>query len=747
MAAKTVKTGMPPSAPEDLLATALRDALAANAKQVATADDTKPEPAPKPDVNPEPKVSLWQHHGVGRILQPLAWTATADGAASCWHCAVHCAGAGSVAAMVGGGILTLAAAGRTLWVLHGKTGGRRRAKRALASWLAAAAWAQPAIWATMSGPYGTVQELALAGGIALGAGHLHAGRRQELAWQPVAALPAAEPEPGADEAPEDGRLAKFRKRFVDGSGTGSKAHPPLHHAVLEDLSEVDGGFAFTVVANPGTNVSKDTVIALRGQIAALYDVPVEQVMVDDAPRRSARRCRVTVLTMQDAFAEPRRWDGVSSYDPKTGTYRHGRFGDGTPGRWQIHVPSSGMWGGAVYGAMGTGKSFDLHLLAAHAGIVVQCPDCGAHHGDHGTCAECDSSRLFLLFMGDPQMRAFSPWKGRADLTFWGVLGCVFQMRFLREVMIERDKDASTMTRTDKKGRVREGMGWFDPSPVRPGILGVTDEWTKVVESPYSQQAVGDMETVLQEARKSGLSVNFAAQMPDAGKTGGTRAVQTLTRHMNIVAHRLDAIGKAMTPVQGSAVDLPSGDGMAGIGYIAGIDDRSAAPFRTDYLPEDAAEGIDVLDMALAIKSLPVRIDPAVQRVMNRYGLNHRDVVTDEWVADLWQREAAEAAEAAAAARAPGNGAPAATVPAQTASAASGPVTLGAMRSAADAVTACLDEEGRPADLYDVMQRTGLAAGPASRALTALKTNGEVTEDAGTWRPAGGTAEQQAVSGA
>ena len=718
-----------------------------------TPEGENPE-APAVPEKPKPAVSLWAHNRLGKMTAPLAWTGVADTAAFCFRCAVHASGFGSDAALAGGGLIVAAAGVRTVWQLRRRrdpgqkampplTAVQKRArKRALTGWIAAAAWAPMMIWGAPLGPGGLVQEAALFGGLAVGAGHMHASRRQEIPWlqRDAIAGPGEDPGPDQEKGP-DPREESFRKRFIDGPATGPKTRP-LAGARIEDFAEVDGGFSFVVVAGEETNVTIQTVHQQRPMIAAHYDVPLDQVMVDDAPKRSARRSKVTVLTLEDAFAAPRLWDGLSTYDPKTGAVNHGRFGDGTSGRWRFHAPGSGMWGGFVYGAMGTGKSFDLHKLAGEAGIVIQCPGCGAFSEEDGRCDDCSPSRIFLIFMGDPQCRAFGPWEGCADLLFFGEDACVFQQRFLREVMIERDREAGTRTRTDKKGRTRKGAGWFDPTPGVPGILGITDEWTKVVNSANGAEAVEDAEVVNREARKSGLGEIFASQMPDAGQTGGTRALRTLLRDFNTVAHRLDPMGKAMTAVKGNAVDLPDGEDMAGIGYIAGIDNRSAAPFRTDHLPEDAAEGqVDVLDMAEQVADLPVVIDPAVQRVMDRYEIKHRDVITDAWVAALRAREENEGRQQAVAGGqndTAGPGSPGAPV-------AGGPVTIGAMRAASQAVAACVDETGAAAMLYDVMERTTLTAGQAERALAALETSGEVTKNgARAWIP-GNSSSQKAVS--
>jgi hypothetical protein len=522
----------------------------------------------------------------------------------------------------------------------------------------------------------------------------------------------------------------FLRRFVTGSGAGGKAQPPLRHVEVSPFTDVDGGFTFEVIADPDTNVSLQTVAGLRAAIASLYDVPEAQVMVDEADSKaSARRAKVTVLTLNGLFAEPERWDGVSTYDPAAGAFVSGRFGDGKPGHWRLHAPRSGMWGGAVYGGMGTGKSGDLHGIAAQAGIVMQCPGCGAYREEDGQCDDCQPSRIFLLVMGDPQMRAFRVWEGCADLLFMGPDACVFMQRFLVEVLTERDADAGTETWTDAKGRQRKGRGWFDPSPAVPGIPAITDEWPKVVKSAYGKEAVADSEIVNTTGRKSGLGEIIAAQMPDAPYTGDGRANRELLKEFNTVAHRLDGTGRAMVGVQGNAVDLPKG--MHGVGYIGGIDDRSAAPYRTLEFPEDAADGVDVLDMAEAIRDLPVVFDPAAQRVMDRYGLSRGDVVDDAWAAALRKSEETQAGQGK-----PGPAGPAGPRQGAAAVTGAGPVSAGALDAVAAALADHAAEHGEPAELYDVMAATGLAAGPAARALADLTAGGRARQAGpGSWTPA------------
>jgi hypothetical protein len=679
------------------------------------------------------------------VLAPIGWIAVTDATALLYRLFFDTPGPGGQAAGATAAALTIAALIRTLIRLRRRRDKkdkkaarrpladheRRARRRAARAWASAAIWAQILIWLAPAGPYGIVQDLLILGGVLLGSGHLFR-HRQQLA--PAELRLAIEAPATADEPPApDPRREAFLRRFVTGSGSGGKTAPPLQRAEVSPFADVDGGFAFEVIADPETAVNLTVVAGLRAAIASLYDVPEAQVMVDDADSKaSARRAKVTVLTLNGLFADAERWDGASTYDPATGAFTSGRFGDGKPGHWRLHAPRSGMWGGAVYGGMGTGKSGDLHGIAAQAGIVMQCPGCGAYREEDGRCDDCQPSRIFMLVMGDPQMRAFRVWEGCADLLFMGQDACVFMQRFLVEVLTERDAEAGTESWTDAKGRPRKGRGWFDPSPAAPGIPAITDEWPRVVKSAYGKEAVADSEIVNTTGRKSGLSETIAAQLPDAPYTGDTRATRELLKDFNTVAHRLDGTGKSMVGVKGNARDLPQG--MHGVGYLGGIDDRSAAPYRTLEFPEDAADGVDVLDLAEIIRDLPITFDPAVQRVLDRYGLRRGDVVDDAWAAELRDREERQAGQAAAkgaAAARPGGPQQAAPAPG------AGPVSAGAL----DAVDAALRDHaadtGQPAELYDVMAATGLAAGPTKRALAALGADGrarQVGTDPDTWAP-------------
>lgn len=710
MAASSAKrkrkpAAQPPAGPEGL-----NDLLAAAAAvQQQAAPETGDGAAKLPS-----KPSLWKHHRIGTVLAPLAWTGGADFAAECFRCAVHWSGAGSGAALAGGGLFLGVAAWRTAVAFIKGTG---RAKgRAVAGWIGASAWGQIAIWVTPAGPDGIVQVTALVGGLVIGTGHLFAHRQQELPRLKRDALTA----PGREALPAgDEREALLRKRLIAPAGDRS-GRPPWYRCEIENLHDTDGGFTFEVVADPETSISHETVAAQAGIVASIFDIPRGQVIVDEG--RSARRTVFTVLTAAALFADAVRWDGTSTYDPKTGAIRTGRYGDEARANWTLHKPGSGMWGGAIYGAQGTGKSGVMHKIAADAGIVVQCRNCGAYREEDGQCGGCDPSRLFALFMGDPQMQPFSVWKGKADLTFWGPLACSFQQSLLREILDERSAAKGTETYTDKKGRTREGKGWFDPAPDIPGIISITDEWPDVVNGPGGAGAIEDSERINAKGRKAGIAQIIAAQMPDAPWTGDTRANRELLKAFNTIAYRVDGQSKGMLGIKGDASALPK---LYGSGFLGGADDRSATPYRTDDLPEDSGDGVDVLDMAEEAASLPVTFDAAMQTVLDRYGLKRGDIVTDEWVQQLIEEHRRDTAGPQEQSAASGSG------PAPVA----GPVSA----SVVTAVRAALNDHAAandgPAELWDLMQPTGLSLGAAGKALAVLKQSGEALEvEPGQWRP-------------
>lgn len=725
--AREARAALAVMTPADL-ESALREILA------AIPASGKPGPAPE-RTGPGPARAMLAAHGA--VLAPFGWIIAADLTMITAHAALHAHGPGAglaaftaVTTAGGAGIRTLVKLYRKPKPPRSRPSARVR-RRVLVSWAAASGWALTAILWEPAGPYGLVQIILLAGGLWLGRDHLYHHRQQPRPRIVKGAIAT----PPALPAGPDPRLERFRARFVDRAG--GRAHAPLAGAELHSFTEVRdrAGFSFEVKLDEESGHTHSTVTSQRQAIAALYDVPADQVIVGHGSRRSESRAQVTVLTAADAYAEPQPWDGVSTWDPATGCIDLGLFGDGEVAHWRLSAPGSGTWGGMILGTSGTGKTGDAHIIASEAGTAMTCTRCGAARPSDSSCTGCDPRRVFAVIMGDPQRKPLGVWRGRADLTGWGPAGCVHLLRMLHAAMEERTARMADEEWTDAKGRLNTGRGWFDPSPDCPGLIGIFDEWHKIIGGPAGAEAERLAEGIEAEGRKVGVSIIWLDQMPDVGATGADRVVRELMKGFNVIGHRVDGTSKAMIGIEGKAENLPQGTDMYGIGYIGGYDGRSAAPFRTKNLPESAGPGcVDVRDMADRVAATPVTLDDAVLRAFARFGFTGRCQVIDDDDVAAWrmtqQRKKAAAAQ-------PGGQVPVQGLPG------AGPVSTEALGQVARALAAHVREHGgQGAELYDVMQATGLAAGPAGRALAALAADGRARQAGpGTWIPA------QALEGA
>jgi len=557
---------------------------------------------------------------------PLS-AAVVVGAADLTVLAAHAAGGpaayGAVAA------LAAAAGGRVAWKHRPKAKRRKRARRgAAALWTASTATALAGTAAGMAS--GPGQLVMLGGGLAVAAPYLWHARRRPVA-------PTAPDELPVLTAP-DPRIEAFRARFCR-SG-------PCKNAALHSVRDIPDGFAFEVTLAEETGGTFSDVFTLIPKIAALYDVSADQVSVEYLPGRSERRAGISVLTVADAWDRDDAWDGSSTYDPASGTFRLGRFADNEDMHWLLHRPGSGAAGGVISGVLGSGKTGSVHVIACEAGLAKLCAVCGAA----GTCARCDMRRIVTLWLGDPQMQPFGVWQGFADLMAWGPLACVHMIIMAHAAMRERAARRGSQTWTDHRGRVNTGRGSFDPAPDEPILYVIVDEWPMIIADPLLFKLVAPFAaSIVKEGRKVGVVLVLLTQMPDLSQLG-LRELRELLKAFNVLSHRTDSLSTHMLGIKGDTSALAPG--VHGIGYINGVDNRPAAVMRTKHLPEYAKPGetgADVRELAERISRDPVHLDAAVLDAIGPLGYPGRHQVLG---GELLEAAIAEVtAEAAAAARA------------------------------------------------------------------------------------------------
>ena len=660
---------------------------------------TPPHPHPAPEAAAPAKPSrsrafLRRHRPV---MIPFACLPATDATAACAHwfattwyqAPVACVAAGGVAAM---GTTAIQALRKRRPVV------RRYARRAI---YAGTVWAAPASAWGLVGPHGIVQLALLIPGAVTAARYAHKYARPLPAAQAAPALPPA----------DDPRLVTFRTRFCEGD------HAPLRFTALT-FTPLPNGFTIGAHFGPESPGSTATLTGLTTPIAKLYDVADDKVTAGYIPgSRSEARGQVTVITSKEASNSTDVWDGRTTYNPLTGCARLGRFNDGKPAHHLLHIPGSGAALTMLAGAPGAGKTMTQMELAADYGQAKMCTRCGSAR----TCQRCDMQRMVAVFMADPQCHPFGVWRGRADLTAWGPEGCLEMLQLLVSIAEARSQLISSMTWTDHLGRENEGMGHFDPRPGLPLIFAIFDEWQLLaVEADKDMRNAANAcaSTAVTTFRKTGIHMLFSSPLSGTDQTG-TREIRDLAIKFNAIAHRADDLDARMLGIKADPSKLDPND--KGVGYIAGVDNTPGTPFHTkffrEYLkPGDPDGWKDIRGLAEVIQRTPIAYDEAVLAAFEAYGVKHQDVLTE------WKGR-------------PSTEAPATPEPAATGKPGTGPQIGGLpTRDDVEAVQKAL--AAKPAaDLYALMEATGLSVADAGRALDLLAANGHITRTGDTYTAA------------
>lgn len=533
------------------------------------------------------------------------------------------------------------------------------------------------------------------------------------------------PEPVAIEAPPqpDPRMVLFTDTFCQPNG-------PLAGVAPGNFQEVSNGFMMDLGLT-GSRHSTSDVTHLQVAIAKLYDVIRDDITVGYLPdNRTENYCRLVVRKIpaaagQDAGPVLHMWDGTSTYNPETGCAEAGYFTDDSPTHYQFHVPGSGASVGMLAGAMGSGKTTTMHVLAGEAGLAKMCRYCDAAR----SCLQCEMERVMAVWICDPQAQGMSLWRGRADLTGWGPGGSLELLEVTEQVDDARGKMLSSLeywdTDPDGKSRYNRGKGYFDVAVGMPLIFVLVDELPVLVNNPDVDLARRTMEILLKgvtQWRKRGIHLCLASQMLDTSMIGD-KALRDMMRYFNALSHRADKNSAHMGGILGDPTKLPRE--IPGAGFLNGFDQRPDMEFATKFAPEVRRGGrglTDIRHIAGLIAQTPLRYDPATDKVRAAWKLPHQQVF-EEWTGRPQFRGAAAVTPVSP------------SVPNPAAVPVPGPLSVlaGGMayREDADKVEKALDDlakRGEPAADYGrLSQMTKLNLGPLMRAVEALKANGRVIE--------------------
>lgn len=656
-----------------------QDALAETAADLLIPGWRGPRP-------PGPLRVMWRNHH--RVITPYLTVPAADLMAT----SAHFMTSGAVDAM----LATLAAGIVTEGVTEIRNWQRKRRPAIKAT--ARKAIIAGTVWATVAStwtPWGWegIAQWPLLGGLIWAATFNHKNK----------AKPVPEPEQVALPPQDDPRLAAFSRRFFEGD------HPDLPGANAANFVPLTRGFSLEAFFPEHTRHTISDVMGKIPQIAKLYDTSTDNVSVGYNPdhRSEARALVVVHERALLASATPNRWDGQSTYDPAAGTIELGRFLDDKAAHYLLHRPGSGSGIGILAGAMGAGKTGTMHIIAAEAGLAKLCTRCG---GDH-SCGECDMQRMTAVWVGDAQQQPMGIWKGKADLTGWGPEGCLELLQLAKTAADDRSDAMGNLEWTDHLGRSNTGKGFFDPIPGFPLILLPISEFPLLAnheDKALAKEAIALLVMAFTTWRKIGIHVLPDGQLLDVSQFG-VRELREMAKFWNLVAHRLDEVSSNMGGIKGNPSRLSPGE--VGAGYIGGVDDRSDAKFTTKRCPEYAKPGdtgIDIRHLVEEVGSTPIAYDSSVTRAMEAFGLTHQQVIT-EWKGRGTAEVAAEPVTVPAGAKGPGlEGLP--------------------TRDDAEAVKAAL-HANPAADIYRLMEATGLSVLAVGRALDMHVANGDAIRQA------------------
>jgi hypothetical protein len=450
-------------------------------------------------------------------------------------------------------------------------------------------------------------------------------------------------QPQAITTGPDQRLVQFTERFC-------APERELAGVIACAFREVGNGFMFELDLT-GTHHSPSDVANLRIAIAKLYDIHRDGVEAGYIPDRESENYAQVVIskipvTSTGARPKPKvkPWNGLSTWNPATGTVDLGWFTDERVTHYQFHRPGSGALMGQVAGVQGAGKTGTINVLGAEAGLAKLCSRCGRAGTVYspGQCAgACDMHRVMGVWMGDAQEQGLAVWNGYADLTGWGVEGCVELLEFADQVSAARGKFLAARQWTDtdpvtRQRRLRTGQGFFNVEIGLPLIFLVMDEFPMLMRRDFNpdeelrNRALTIAVNAVTHWRKRGIHLLIGTQSLDTALLGD-KLIRDMMRGFNGVGHRMDELSAHGGGILGDATKLPKD--LPGAGYINGFDERPSAVFATKYAPELVKHGdgalTDIPRLAGIIADTPLQYDPAVVDLFGSWQIGHQHVF-DTW---------------------------------------------------------------------------------------------------------------------
>jgi hypothetical protein len=303
-------------------------------------------------------------------------------------------------------------------------------------------------------------------------------------------------------------------------------------------------------------------------VAGAWHRPMTEAYAERDPQGITSRGYLTILGTT-TLMKPREWNGAG-IDAQTGMAIIGRYADGSPAQVKFFTPRYGTRHALISGTSGSGKTALLDLLCF---IALQ-------------------SGYIVPVILDPQEGQSLPfWRDRC-LYAAGVEECQRMLRGLHAGMLDRSAYLAALP-WDDDGVPMRGMPFFDHELTGlPIPLIIFDEAHMLLQAGSKDARVIVEKTVEigRLGRKTGTALWLATHIPSLADLGGEQALRDMLRGGNVISMRTaNRVASGMLGLQKDPSEIPlffsDGKETAGLGYVAGPDNRPDAPMRSDLVPK------------------------------------------------------------------------------------------------------------------------------------------------------------------
>lgn len=354
---------------------------------------------------------------------------------------------------------------------------------------------------------------------------------------------------------DDMFVSRWKKNL---SGKG-----PLQGTKLTEREIIKSGYRYTLELVPGVH-TVDMALGLKKKIeSGLQLLPGQEAIIEVHPDEPAPTAILTIVTKSTIKADL-PWPGPEkTWDGDRGSVIMGPFADGEGvAKFSIYR-KDGMFGGFIQGGIGSGKSRGIETIALAAASSVSHPTTVWF-----ACGQDGASSPLL--MEKANATATTP----------------------EDLLMMLDAALAVMQINGIENRQR-GMRGFHPSPDRPGLLIIIDEFHNFLD----HEALGKiaveiqmrMARLIREARKAGVALILATQDPLLTSFGPGKRADVMRSNLligNGVMMRSETNqAKQVFKVDINARDFPE---LPGYGYLARpFPGDRMAPFRFYFVNDDA----------------------------------------------------------------------------------------------------------------------------------------------------------------